>query len=125
MFNPKQHSVILACNMSNTGQDLAMIRTFYTGLIHHLKGCYDGMVEKSYQLDVKHINHSKMVAVMHRCEQDMILFVNTDGSVRAGTRDSNYYVDNLSYICGFMTKTDEPTSDYTQCMVTKEYWEIR
>ncbi len=124
MFQPKLHSVIIALNMSRLSDELAAISSFYQGPITGLRGCFQGVTERSYQLDSRYLNLNKMKEWLHRYNQEMILYVRVHG-VYAAVPSNNYEIDRLTKSCGQFELTEEPTSDYTYCRTTGTYWEIR
>ncbi len=117
-FNPDLISAVIALNLETPFADIELIKTFYTGEIIPLVGFWGNEQELSYQLNMEHINHSKMPQALLDHKQESLLFINEG---RKAFLVSLEIGSKLEYV-GLMTEVAEEAPHCTYCPESKTYW---
>tara|TARA_R110000850_G_scaffold29114_2_gene80569 strand:- start:11559 stop:12017 length:459 start_codon:yes stop_codon:yes gene_type:complete len=115
-FNPKMHSVLIAFNHATPDLDLLMISKFYTGFPMELVGYWKGVAERSYQLDIKHIDLMAMEHLLVEANQDAFIYISAIGKVY----EKDVY--NFSSNIGTMQEIPSKVDNCTYCPSTQTYW---
>ncbi len=115
-FNPKMHSVLVAFNKATRALDLLMISKFYTGIPIELVGYWNGVAERSYQLDIKYIDLMATEQILAEANQAAFIYISATGKVYE--KD----VFNSSSNIGTMQEIPSKVDNCTYCPSTQTYW---
>lgn len=116
-FNPHMNSVILALNTNSMRNDIEVISRFYSGRVTILEGFWNNKKERSYQLNYKLTDLTKM--------QDELALHGQEA-----------YIINTAYLGVYLCKVDTLKAKHlgtikqiveregccTKCKATGTYW---
>ncbi len=118
-FNPTLPSVIVAFNKPTKEQDIALIRRFYSGPIIETIGYWEGVEERSYQLEERPVCKTRLLMALNSTNQDGYISIRGRGLVVMNTFNGFKFIGE--YV-GKMTQIEELSDCCTYCPLTQTYW---